>query len=110
MEAQNHNPEGGPGKHLSAEGETQRTQRSKFPEPRAWALNWETMHREQATGQANGRFNLELQSKPGSGRWDKFPQPRGWALQWDGHSIDAQQTTMNGEPWTPEDERNEDEK
>jgi len=109
MEAQNHNTSDGQGKRPTGEGGAQRTQRSKFPEPRAWALNWETMHSEQAPGQANGRFSLELESKLGSGKWDKFPQPRGWALQWDGHSIDAQQATLNGQPWTPVDENDEDE-
>jgi hypothetical protein len=89
-----------------SQGRPERNKRSKFPEPRAWALNWETMHREQATGRSNGRFNLH-EPKRGDGRWDKFPQPRGWALQWDGHSIDAQQATQNGEPWTPEGEQNE---
>ncbi|MFN2109589.1 MAG: hypothetical protein ACK2UI_08015 [Anaerolineae bacterium] len=80
--------------------------RTKFPEPRAWALNWETMHRDQAAGRSNGRFNLP-ESKRGNGRWEKFPHPRGWALQWDGHSIDAQQATQDGVPWTPEGEHNE---
>ena len=87
-------------------GKSERSRRSKFPEPKAWALNWETLHRDQAAGRSNGRFNQQ-ESKRGNGRWDKFPQPRGWALQWDGHSIDAQQTTQNGEPWTPEGEEAE---
>jgi hypothetical protein len=62
---------------------------NKFPEPTAWALNWETMHRDQLANQSSGRFTSEQELRASNGKVDKFPQPWGWALKWDGYSIAA---------------------
>ena len=109
MTAQNDRQENKKNKGSLREAQSAGYQRGRFPEPKAWALNWETLPPEHKSGRANGRFNLEKETKSGNARWNKFPQPRGWALQWDGHSIDAQHTTVEGAPWTPEDEPSEDE-
>jgi hypothetical protein len=61
----------------------------KFPEPKAWALDWDFEAPAQ-TSEANASGGeLGQESDPAYGKWDKFPQPKGWSLEWDGASMDA---------------------
>jgi hypothetical protein len=71
----------------------------KFPEPRAWALNWETQNPDELANRANGRFDSEQVLKSSG---DKFPQPRGWALKWDGDSITAPQVDGDNDVLPPD--------
>jgi hypothetical protein len=74
-------------------------ERDKFPEPRAWALRWQT----ETQFSAGSRLEDRSPDK-GNGEGEKFPQPRGWALQWDGFSIGAIQDFYNHQtpPPTPD--------
>ena len=105
MDAQNRtpgSPQGVP--PTPGAGQSAGGQRDKFPEPRAWALKWETLNGDEMADRASGRFDADHEPQSGDIRWDKFPQPRGWALRWDGNSIGALPDTFNSDalPKTPE--------
>jgi hypothetical protein len=62
-----------------------------FPEPHAWALEWDITTPAQFIPVDDSGFPAEQESSTTFGVWEKFPQPRGWSLQWDGSSIAATQ-------------------
>jgi hypothetical protein len=67
----------------------------KFPEPKAWALDWDFEAPVNTSAASAGGLESGQESDPAYGKWDKFPQPKGWSLEWDGSSMDAIQEFYN---------------
>jgi hypothetical protein len=59
----------------------------KFPEPRAWAMEWDMGTPGQMSSRDSGYIPALQEPKQSNGKWEKFPQPRGWSLEWDGPSM-----------------------
>jgi hypothetical protein len=95
MNTQNRHPKGLEGLPAQPSTENASGQRSKFPEPRAWALKWDTQGYDFMPTRSETSSTTEAEPTNGKGHWDKFPQPRGWALRWDGFTISAIQDFYN---------------
>jgi hypothetical protein len=71
---------------------------NKFPEPRAWALRWDSQDYDYSPSPTTDQNDTAAQPKRGTFRESKFPQPRGWALRWDGGTISDIQDFYNPPP------------
>jgi hypothetical protein len=60
-----------------------------FPEPKAWAMEWQLAMPARFIPHDDDDLPAEQEYSKGNGAWEIFPQPRGWSLQWDGSSIAA---------------------
>lgn len=73
----------------------------KFPEPRAWALEWDMDESAHFGSGADGSRTVQQKPEEGNAGWDKFPQPRGWSLEWDGPSMPTVQEFDNRHTQSP---------
>jgi hypothetical protein len=63
--------------------------KDKFPQTRAWALDWDLAAPVQFDSPDGLRPQVQSEPDKGNSEWEKFPQPRGWSLEWDGCSMAA---------------------